>query len=116
MTTVHDDKNNVVAYLYNQLIISSADNELIGIILGHCVYGTQARLTGIYFKGKIINIKGEIIATLKTAATAKPLSFNTHYFVAQSWGIIKKIKEHFCSFVEEKSIWSKESLTETLLS
>ena len=114
MTSVHDNKNNVVAYLDNQLIISAADKKLIGVILGHCVYGAQAKLIGIYFKGKIINIKGEIIATLKITA-ANPLSLNKHHFIAEGWTIIKKIKEHFCSFIEEKPVWSEDSLTETLL-
>jgi len=49
MTLVYDHENNAVAYLFNQLIISVTNNKLMGIILGHCVYGAQAKLIGTYF-------------------------------------------------------------------
>jgi hypothetical protein len=114
MTFIYDHKNNAVAYLFNQLIISVADNKLMGIILGHCVYGMQAKLIGTYFKEKIIDTKGETIAALKTGSLPDKVSVNKESFIAESWAMIRKIKEHFCPFVEEKLVWSKKNFSDIL--
>src|SRR6476660_2773776 len=114
MTFIYDDKNNQVAYLFNQLIISVTNNKLMGIILGHCVYGLQAKLIGTYFKEKIIDTKGETIAELKTVSTPDKLSVNKEHFKTESWGMIRKIKEHFSPFVEEKLVWSKNNFIDIL--
>jgi hypothetical protein len=114
MTLIYDYENNVVAYLFNQLIISATNNKLMGIILGHCVYGMQAKLIGTYFKEKIIDTKGETIASVKTTSTPNKLSLNKEHFIAEGWAMIRKIKEHFCPFVQEKLVWSKTNFTEIL--
>jgi hypothetical protein len=114
MTLIYDYQNNAVAYLFNQLIISVTNNKLVGIILGHCVYGTQAKLIGTYFKEKIIDTKGETIALLKNASTPDKLSINKEQFITESWAMIRKIKEHFCPFIEEKLVWSKNNFTDIL--
>jgi len=114
MTFIYDDKNNQVAYLFNQLIISVTNNKLIGIILGHCVYGLQAKLIGTYFKEKIIDTNGETIGALKTVSKDEKLPFNKEHFITEGWSMIRKIKEHFSPFVEEKLIWSKNNLIDIL--
>jgi hypothetical protein len=114
MTFIYDKKNEVVGYLFNQLIISVNDNRLIGIILGHCVYGLQAKLIGIYFKEKIIDTTGETFAALKTVPPPDRLLFNKERFIAEGWVMISKIKEHFSPFVEEKLVWSKNSFLDIL--
>jgi hypothetical protein len=114
MTLIYDYENNVVAYLFNQLIISATNNKLMGIILGHCVYGMQAKLIGTYFKEKIIDTKGETIASVKTTSTPNKLSLNKEHFITEGWAMIRKIKEHFCPFVQEKLVWSKTNFTEIL--
>lgn len=115
MIFIYDYKNTEVAYLFNQLIISVADNKLMGIILGHCVYGLHAKLIGTYFKEKIIDTKGETIAALKTVSMPDKLAFNKEAFITECWGMIRKIKEHFSPFVEEKLVWSKNNFSDILL-
>ena len=115
MSLIHDQKNNVVGYLFNHLIISVKDNKLIGIILGNCVYTANAKLIGTYFKEKIIDTKGETIAVVKTiiSQTDKLLS-ERHQFIDESWEIIKKIKADVYGLVKEKSVWSKNSFIDVL--
>jgi len=114
MTAIYDKKNEAVGYLRDQLIISADDNRLMGIILGHCVYGLQAKLVGTYFKEKIIDTQGETLAELKTVTPPDKLLFNKEQFIAQGWATISKIKEHFSPFVEEKLIWSKNNFIHVL--
>ncbi len=117
MTLIHDQKNNVVGYLLDQLIISVEDNKLMGIILGHCVYNEHATLIGIHFKEKIMDTTGETIAVLKSMrSNADKLSSVRHRLMAEGWAIIEKIKEHVCSRVEEKSVWSKRNFADVLAS
>jgi hypothetical protein len=115
MTLICDHENNVVAYLFNQLIISVTNDKLMGIILGHCVYGMQAKIIGTYFKEKIIDTKGETIGSLKTVSTPNKFLFNKEHFIAEGWAMIRKIKEHFCPFVEEKLVWSENNFIDVLL-
>jgi len=116
MKTICDSRENEVAYIVDQLIISSNDDKLLGVILGHCVFGIHSELIGIYFKEKIRNKKGEIIATLKyDSNNHHQIVNNRNNFITQGWSIIDKIKEHFCSFIEEKPVWSKVPITEALL-
>lgn len=116
MTLIHDQKNDVVGYLFNHLIISIKENKLIGIILGNSVYSSNAKLIGTYFKEKITDTKGETIAILKTIISRTDKLPDRHSFIEESWEIIKKIKAHIYSPIQEKSVWSKKSLIDALSS
>src|SRR5436305_12461214 len=99
MNIIQNDKNDVVAYLSDQLIVSASNNKLLGIILGHYVYNVHAKLIGIYSKKKIINTEGEAIATVELMTSKLEKDFFTKsYFKADAWSILQKIKNHVIPF------------------
>ena len=116
MMLIQNRYDNTIAYLLDQLIISVSENKLMGMILGHCVYNAQSKLIGIYFKNKIIDEQGETIAVLKAGSFHLTSIFSKDHFISERWALIKRIKQHYCPFVEAKSVWSAKSFMDVLAS
>ncbi len=114
MTPILDQSGNTIAYLHLNIILSTEKDTVLGLVLGNCVYGTDTRPIGKFFKDRFRQLDGTIMATLGTeAVSGRPL--HESMILRQAWTILMQVKDHVCVWVEERNNWSSETLLDALL-
>jgi hypothetical protein len=93
------------AYLVNNTILNIHLTEVIGLVLGNCVFGKNASVVGKLFKQFLRTDTGEKVAALQPILTPLALKITDTQLAQQSWQIIQKIQTHTCGWIEEKDAW-----------
>ncbi len=113
MTAILDKSGKTIGYLYQNMILDINQQEVMGLILGNCVFGKQKSPVGKFFNdtfrkknGKIIGILGESVDLKKNPKDAQ-LSL-------QAWKILVDVKDHVCLWIDEKKSWTKQDFREYL--
>ncbi len=114
MHSLYNRSGEVIAYLHQNAIIHPDSFEVLGVVLGNCVFGPQAKLLGKFFHDKVYAFSGELLAKKEQQPTSLPQRFNVSNCIKQAWQILTRIKEHVCPWVVEKEVWSNASLAEYL--
>jgi len=102
----------VAAYLYKNSILHPATLEVIGIILGSCVFGKDATVKGKFYNQSIRNIKGQLVA-VQSQEFFHP-DFDKMQIMQQSWQLLMQISDHICPWVKEQDSWATVTLTDLL--
>ncbi len=107
MHKITDRSNQLVAYMHNNIILSTG-NEIIGVLLGNCLFSRHVAI------GKIINNKlhltnGKIIG--KLGAEDKSRKINEAAVMSAAWAIISQINNHSCNWIEELETWDAKSFS-----
>lgn len=113
MTTIVNDKDETVAYLYQTIILDISQTKVLGLILGNCVFGQHTAPVGKFFKDTFWKQNGKIVAKLGSEIFPCKLA-NERQILADAWLMLSNVKEHVCMWVEEKEKWSQESLVSFL--
>lgn len=101
-----------VAYIETNMILEAEQSDLIGVMLGNCLFDRNGRLAGKFFGGKVYNLKGEQIADAIIADSAADSSFQRH--LEEASDIAYSITNHADVWVEPTGKWSREKLAEVL--
>ena len=114
MTIITGKEENQIAFVHNNTILVPESQEVLGVIIGDCVYGKKGMFKGKYINKKIYSPDGEMLATETgiTGNTILDLTWVRH----QSWNVINSIRNHISPWVEIKNRWATYSLPEFLLS
>ncbi len=114
MTIITGKEKNQIAFVHNNTILVPESQEVLGVIIGDCVYGKKGMFKGKYINKKIYSPDGEMLATEtgNTGNTILDLSWVRH----QSWNVINSIRNHISPWVVTKNTWASYSLPEFLLS
>jgi hypothetical protein len=114
MTIITGKENNQIAFVHNHTILVPESQEVLGVIIGDCVYGKKGAFKGKYINKKIYSPEGEMLATEigSTGNTVLDFSMVMH----QSWNVINSIRNHISPWVEIKNNWATYSFPEFLLS
>jgi hypothetical protein len=102
-----------VAYVYHHVVLNPSTNEVIGLILGDCVYGKKPYPVGKFLRNTIRNANGEIVGLVKPEKL-KPM-LNDKEILSSAWQMLTKIQQYLFQWVPEKPVWAKEELNEYLL-
>jgi len=114
MYPLNNRSGELIAYLHQNAILHPDSLEVMGVLLGNCVFDPQARMLGKYFHNKLYTVKGELLATSKPEPEPVPQKLSSQSWMRQTWQILDRIKDHICPWVPEKDNWSKSSLVECL--
>jgi hypothetical protein len=109
-----DQDNLPLAYFSKNAILQLHTGQVLGVVLGRCVFSKAGRVVGKLFHGILRNEKGEQVAVL--SVTNEPET-NQLPAVPQSekiWELIHSIKDHACLNVPENRSWSSRPLEEFL--
>jgi len=114
MTIITGKENNQIAFVHNNSILVPESQEVLGVIIGDCVYGKKGAFKGKYINKKIYSPDGEMLAAEigNTGNTILDFSMIMH----QSWNVINSIQNFISPWVETKNTWATYSLPEFLLS
>lgn len=113
MTPVTDKQGNIVAYLYNNIVLDNSMQTVMGVILGNCVFGDAPTPLGKFFNNVFRGTNGKVVAVAQNVE--KPASaINKVHILDGAWKILMRIKEHVCGWIPEVEEWSPKSLPEFL--
>lgn len=113
MTPILDQHGMTVAYLHLNIILNTEQDRVLGLVLGNCVFGAADSPVGKFFKDTFRNMRGEIVAEL--ASTTSPLRpSNEPLILQQAWQKLTGVKNHLCTWIEEKKHWSGDEFASFL--
>jgi hypothetical protein len=113
MKAIVNKAGETVAYLYLTIILDVDQKNVLGILLGNCVFGARKEPVGKFFNDTFRKKNGKIVAVLgKKTSSKKP--DNQAEILLNAWKFLSEVKDHTCAWVEEKDSWTKESFTELL--
>lgn len=113
MTPINNQYGQPIAYLHLNIILNTAQDKVLGLILGNCVFGESDAPVGKFFKDSFRKTNGKIIAELgEETSPVRPS--NEPAILKQAWENLTAVKNHLCVWVEEKSEWSEESFSSFL--
>lgn len=115
MTSIIDKSGQTIAFLYQNMILDTSQEKVIGLILGNCVFGRQNGPTGKFFNDTFRKKNGKIIAKLgEDFSLALTKSPEDAHLSLQAWQILKGVNNHDCSWIDEKKSWTKQNFLEYL--
>lgn len=113
MTSIVDKSGKTIAYLYQNMILDTTQQVVIGLLLGNCVFGKQHSPVGKFFNDTFRKKNGKIIAKLGDEISLKKSPKDAHLSL-QAWQILSKVNDHVCMWIEEKKSWTKQDFMEYL--
>ncbi|GAC1438485.1 MAG: hypothetical protein NVSMB63_02120 [Sediminibacterium sp.] len=107
MTSITDKNGETVAYLFQNIIIDLNQQQVLGLILGNCVFGKEDAPIGKFFNDTFRKKNGMKIARLgKKMSSVKPI--NEARLLQDAWQLLTKVKEHICMWIDEKDTWTTQ--------
>ena len=113
MTSILDKSGNTIGFLYQNMILDPAQQEVVGLLLGNCVFGRQPSPVGKFFNDTFRKKNGKIIGKLGPDAILKKAPKDAHLSL-QAWKILSQVKDHVCIWIDEKKSWTKQDFMEYL--
>jgi hypothetical protein len=113
MRILVDEQGNTVAYLYKKAIVDKTLSNVLGIVLGNCLFTKSQEPVGRFFNDALHDEKGNIIAKLKHEHQAEH-HLNTTDIRNGAWDIMMHIKDYVCAWLPASKSWSDENV-ETFL-
>lgn len=115
MTTIINKSGDTIAYLYQNMILDISREQVIGLLLGNCVFGKQTGPAGKFFNDTFRKKNGKIIAKLgvDVSATFKKSPKDAQLSL-QAWQILTRVDNHVCLWIDEKKSWTKQSFIDYL--
>lgn len=113
MTSIVDKSGKTIAFLYQNMVLDISQHQVLGLILGNCVFGKQPSPVGKFFNDTFRKKNGKIIAKLGEEVTPKKFPEDAHLSL-QAWQILTKVKDHVCLWIDEKKSWTKQDFMEYL--
>jgi hypothetical protein len=113
MTAIIDKSGKTIAYHYQNMILDITQQEVIGLVLGNCVFGKQSSPVGKFFNDTFRKKNGKMIAKLGEEVSLKKSPKDAHLSL-QAWQMLGKVKDHVCLWVDEKKSWTKQDFMEYL--
>ncbi len=109
MIHLADNHQDIIALIYNNILLVP-NGKVIGVLLGHCVFGMDGQVKAKYFQHTLFTIEGNILA--KAAESKKIFSIDIMQLVENAWLVIMKIKDHTCPVIVPTNEWTHLSLRE----
>lgn len=110
MTSIIDKNGNTIAYMYLTIILDIEQKNVLGLILGNCLFGKETAPIGKFFKDTFRKKDGSIVALLgKEVVPEKPN--DEKRILRDAWEMLGNVKDHLCIWIEEKKSWSDEDFS-----
>lgn len=114
MYVLLNQAKETVAYIETNMIAKAGSMELLGVLLGNCLFDRQGKLTGKFFGGVVYNLKGEQLADSRISepVAGGEAAFQVHLQEATS--IVYSITNHVDVWIEPTGKWAKLGLERVL--
>jgi hypothetical protein len=114
MYVLFNQSKEAVAYIETNMIVDANSPELVGVLLGNCLFDRQGKLTGKFFGGVVYNLKGEQLAEAHVPDAIPGGEFSFQKYLQEASSIVYSITNHADVWIEPAGKWGKASLMEEL--
>lgn len=114
MQALHNHSGELIAYQYLNMILHPDNMQVLGLVLGNCVFDQKAKVLGKLFQQKVYNMSGEVLASKSDASLPLPENMNVTGCIMDAWKILLMINDHSCPWVTTKNTWAQASLAESI--
>jgi hypothetical protein len=114
MHALYNHSGELIAYQYQHALVHPENMQVLGLVLGNCVFDQKAKVLGKLFQQKIYNLSGEVLAYKAGQPLPIPENIDTNSIIQQTWNIVILIKDHSCAWVAAKTAWAPYSLAELI--
>lgn len=112
MYALLNQSRETIAYIETNMILGAEHSDLIGVLLGNCLFDKNGRLAGKFFGSKVYNLKGEQLADAVIADSAADVSFQRH--LGEASDIAYSIADHADVWIDPTGKWGRQQLAEVL--
>ena len=112
MVQICNQSGKPEAYLVKNIIVNLDNYDAIGVVLGNCIFNKHGLFVGKTRRHCIYNQQGEIVGTM--LLNEQELDSMNSQIVNEGWRIVEQIKNHGCTWIEEKQQWANMSFGEVL--
>ncbi len=109
MIHLADHHQSVVALIYNNILLIP-DGKVIGVLLGHCVFGIDGQVKARYFQHTLFTMEGKALA--KDDESNDRFAIDIPQLLENAWLLLMKIKDHTCPPVVPTDEWATTSVKE----
>lgn len=114
MYIIRNKSEEVIAVIQNNIVFSVSEHNVLGIIIGDCLYGKSFRMVGKIFNSTVYLINGQIAGKVEVSQVYKVKVIKKEHMM-EAWFILSGVKEHTNQWIIEKKAWSNKELREHLL-
>ncbi len=115
MNSIINKEGEIIAYLYQNVIIDTKKEKVLGVILGNCFFGKSKAPLGKFFDNAFRKKNGKIVAKLGKKFTKDEFPENNFHLINDAWKSLNDIKDHVCLWIEESKEWATKKDFITLL-
>lgn len=105
MVNITDNHGNTVAFLHSNIIIDAAQENVLGLLLGSCIFGMGDAPIGKFFNDTFRLTDGRIMARTGNEIIPHKPSNEKDLFAA-AWQLLTNVKDHVCMWIVEKDEWT----------
>lgn len=113
MYAIKNKKDEVVAMVQNNIVFSTDNYIVLGILIGDCLYGRSYKMIGKIFNSTVYLLDGAIAGKVEVNQAFK-LKIIKKEHMLDAWTILSGVKEHTSQWIIEKKTWSPKSLVDCL--
>lgn len=114
MIIVSDQNNSRIAEVEDNCIVLPGTSEVVGVVLGNHIYGSNGQLKGKIIHHTYYNLYGEIMALEKSRVGSMALA-NRIEIRKKAWNLVHSIKEYNSNWIEPKAVWAERTLDRELV-
>jgi hypothetical protein len=113
MYIIKNKIGEVVAVVQNNIVFSSNEHAVIGILIGDCLYGKAFKMIGKIFNSTVYLLNGNIAGIVEFSNAHKVKVIKKEHMV-DAWAILSGVKEHTSQWITDKKTWAQKELLEYL--
>lgn len=114
MYALQNQQGHTEAFMEKNRIIAADTLQLIGILLGNCVFSCSGRLIGKYLDNVFYLLSGKKQAVGTLSPVTEPVEALLNRYQEEGEAILRSITNHSDIWIEIKGEWSKAPLNEVL--
>ncbi|RYY54074.1 MAG: hypothetical protein EOO09_15685 [Chitinophagaceae bacterium] len=105
-----DQREQAIALVYRNMLLDTRGIEVLGIVLGNCVFDATGKACAKYFKHVLYDMDGRILA--RDGGIVDDLSIDPLTLKDASWEILEGVTDHSCPVIEPLTQWSAVAIKE----
>ncbi|GGH62080.1 hypothetical protein HNQ91_001195 [Filimonas zeae] len=110
-----ESRNGVTeAYMEKNRIVAADSLQLMGILLGNCVFDCAGKMAGKFLDNTFYNVKGEIVVKGKVVPPVHEVEELLNQHQQEGAVVLTSITNHTDIWIEISGLWSKHTLADTL--
>ena len=114
MQAFYNQGGDLIAFHNQNMILQPDSFDVLGLVLGNCIFNKNAEIIGKLFQQKVYQLSGEMIAYQPEETLPVPENFVLTNSLQQAWRILMGIKNHDSPWVNPNGKWSKKKFTDFL--